>query len=159
MLSPSVRLAICYLLLFFAVLSCLIDFVAIGDGDSAKTTKEARRLQIGVKKRPEVCDTKSRKGDVLHMHYKGTLEDGTEFDNSYKRGDPLSFTLGSGQVIRGWDQGLLAMCAGEKRKLVIPPELAYGATGAPPTIPVHCRLHITYVTGVVKIHTISGTVP
>uniref|UniRef100_V5HDB6 peptidylprolyl isomerase n=1 Tax=Ixodes ricinus TaxID=34613 RepID=V5HDB6_IXORI len=117
MLSPSVRLAICYLLLFFAVLSCLIDFVAIGDGDGAKTTKEARRLQIGVKKRPEVCDTKSRKGDVLHMHYKGTLEDGTEFDNSYMRGDPLSFTLGSGQVIRGWDQGLLAMCAGEKRKL------------------------------------------
>uniref|UniRef100_A0A090XCG9 peptidylprolyl isomerase n=1 Tax=Ixodes ricinus TaxID=34613 RepID=A0A090XCG9_IXORI len=116
MLSPSVRLAICYLLLFFAVLSCLIDFVAIGDGDGAQTTKEARRLQIGVKKRPEVCDTKARKGDVLHMHYKGTLEDGTEFDNSYKRGDPLSFTLGSGQVIRGWDQGLLAMCAGEKRK-------------------------------------------
>ncbi|CAN7999990.1 unnamed protein product [Ixodes hexagonus] len=135
MLSPSVRLAICYLVLFFAVLSCLIDIVAVGDGDGAKTTKEPRKLQIGVKKRAEVCDTKSRKGDVLHMHYKGTLEDGTEFDNSYNRGDPLSFTLGSGQVIRGWDQGLLGMCAGEKRKLVIPPELAYGATGAPPTIP------------------------
>ncbi|CAN8031512.1 hypothetical protein HPB47_024879 [Ixodes persulcatus] len=149
MLSPSVRLAICYLLLFFAVLSCLIDFVAIGDGDSAKTTKEARRLQIGVKKRPEVCDTKSRKGDVLHMHYKGTLEDGTEFDNSYKRGDPLSFTLGSGQVIRGWDQGLLAMCAGEKRKLVIPPELAYGTTGAPPTIPGDATL--TFEVELVKI--------
>merc|ERR1719238_1465437 len=70
------------------------------------------------------------------MHYRGTLhEDGSEFDSSYDRGEPLSFTLGSGQVIKGWDQGLLGMCVGEKRKLVIPPELGYGATGAPPKIP------------------------
>merc|ERR1712029_1056560 len=56
------------------------------------------------------------------MHYRGTLhQDGSEFDSSYERGEPLSFTLGSGQVIKGWDQGLLGMCIGEKRKLVIPP--------------------------------------
>lgn len=69
------------------------------------------------------------------MHYKGTLEDGTEFDSSYGRGQPLTFTLGSAQVIKGWDQGLMGMCEGEKRKLVIPPELGYGSSGAPPKIP------------------------
>lgn len=132
MLSRSVCLAICYLVFFFVILSCLFDIAAVGDGEGAKAVK---KLQIGIKKRVENCNQKSKKGDVLHMHYKGTLEDGTEFDSSYKRGDPLSFTLGSGQVIRGWDQGLLGMCVGEKRRLVIPSDLGYGATGAPPTIP------------------------
>ena len=65
----------------------------------------------------------------------GKLEDGTEFDSSIPRGEPLSFTLGAGQVIKGWDQGLLAMCAGEKRKLVIPPDLGYGDSGAGEKIP------------------------
>ena len=100
-------------------------------GEEKKVTK----LQIGVKKRVENCEMKSRKGDTLHMHYTGTLQDGTEFDSSIPRGEPLSFTLGSGQVIKGWDQGLLAMCAGEKRKLVIPPDLGYGDSGAGDKIP------------------------
>ena len=93
------------------------------------------KLQIGVKKRVENCEMKSRKGDTLHMHYTGTLQDGTEFDSSIPRGEPLSFTLGSGQVIKGWDQGLLAMCAVEKMKLVIPPDLGYGDSGAGDKIP------------------------
>ena len=100
-------------------------------GEEKKVTK----LQIGVKKRVENCEMKSRKGDTLHMHYTGTLQDGTEFDSSIPGGEPLSFTLGSGQVIKGWDQGLLAMCAGEKRKLVIPPDLGYGDSGAGDKIP------------------------
>lgn len=61
------------------------------------------------------------------MNYRGTLQsDGTEFDASYNRGQPFEFTLGKGQVIQGWDQGLLDMCIGEGRKLTIPPALAYG---------------------------------
>lgn len=68
------------------------------------------------------------------MHYTGTLEDGTEFDSSLKRKEPFIFTLGRGQVIKGWDQGLLNMCEGEKRKLVIPSDLGYGDRGAPPKI-------------------------
>lgn len=72
--------------------------------------------------------------------FQGTLEDGTEFDSSIPRGVPLTFTLGSGQVIKGWDQGLLNMCEGEQRKLVIPPELAYGVAGAPPKIPKSATL-------------------
>ena len=64
--------------------------------------KKVTKLQIGVKKRVENCDMKSRKGDKLSMHYTGTLhEDGSEFDSSYGRGEPLSFTLGSGQVRSG----------------------------------------------------------
>merc|ERR1712111_100323 len=98
--------------------------------------KKVTKLQIGVKKRVENCEMKSRKGDKLSMHYTGTLHsDGSQFDSSYDRGDPLSFTLGAGQVIKGWDQGLLAMCVGEKRKLVIPADLGYGDSGAGDKIP------------------------
>lgn len=99
------------------------------------TGAEKKKLQIGVKKRVENCPIKSRKGDVLNMHYTGKLEDGTEFDSSIPRDRPFTFTLGTGQVIKGWDQGLLGMCEGEKRKLVIPADLGYGDRGAPPKIP------------------------
>ncbi|XP_016122128.1 peptidyl-prolyl cis-trans isomerase FKBP2-like [Sinocyclocheilus grahami] len=68
---------------------------------------EKKKLQIGIKKRVDNCPIKSRKGDVLNMHYTGKLEDGTEFDSSIPRNQPFTFTLGTGQVIKGWDQGLL----------------------------------------------------
>nr|XP_044986806.1 peptidyl-prolyl cis-trans isomerase FKBP2 isoform X1 [Jaculus jaculus] len=102
---------------------------------SATGAEGKRKLQIGVKKRVDHCPIKSRKGDVLHMHYTGKLEDGTEFDSSLPQNQPFVFSLGTGQVIKGWDQGLLGMCEGEKRKLVIPSELGYGERGAPPKIP------------------------
>ncbi|XP_052106788.1 peptidyl-prolyl cis-trans isomerase FKBP2-like [Mytilus californianus] len=97
--------------------------------------EKKKKLQIGVKKRVDNCKIKSRKGDTLHMHYTGKLEDGTEFDSSIPRKEPFVFTLGAGQVIKGWDQGLLGMCVGEKRKLVIPSDMGYGDRGAPPKIP------------------------
>lgn len=101
-----------------------------------KAKEPTAKLQIGIKKRADKCERQAQKGDSLHMHYRGSLKDGgSEFDNSYKRGQPLVFSLGTGQVIKGWDQGLLGICAGEKRKLVIPPHLAYGEMGSPPTIP------------------------
>jgi peptidylprolyl isomerase len=68
-------------------------------------------------------------GDVVSIHYSATLEDGTEIDSSYERGDPASFVLGKGIVIPGWDEGVALMHEGEKAKLVIPPELAFGEQG------------------------------
>lgn len=116
----------------FSLLLCSVR------GDDDKEDKKVKKLQIGVKKRvdPENCKLKSRKGDVLHMHYTGTLyETGEKFDSSHDRSTPFVFTLGAGQVIKGWDQGLLGMCEGEKRKLVIPADMGYGSRGAPPKIP------------------------
>jgi FK506-binding protein 2 len=82
---------------------------------------------------PKECSRPTIAGDMIHVHYRGTLEsDGSEFDASYNRGSPLSFTVGQGQVIKGWDQGLLDMCPGEKRKLTIQPDWAYGSRGAGP---------------------------
>lgn len=76
--------------------------------------------------RPVDCTRKSQNGDKLSMMYKGTLQsDGTKFDSSYDHNTPFEFTLGQGQVIKGWELGLLDMCIGEARKLTIPPNLAY----------------------------------
>lgn len=71
------------------------------------------------------CSLQAKAGDVVSMHYKGTLEGGSVFDSSYKRNKPFEFKLGEGLVIEGWDQGLLGMCIGEERTLVIPPEVRH----------------------------------
>uniref|UniRef100_A0A1B0DBC0 peptidylprolyl isomerase n=1 Tax=Phlebotomus papatasi TaxID=29031 RepID=A0A1B0DBC0_PHLPP len=98
------------------------------------------KLKIGIKRRVENCSLKTKKGDLVHMHYTGTLEDGTVFDSSVERGQYFTFTLGTGQVIKGWDQGLLGMCEGEKRRLVIPPHLAYGKRAMGDKIPADSTL-------------------
>jgi len=67
-------------------------------------------------------------GKTVTVNYVGTLDDGTKFDSSYDRNQPFDFALGAGQVIKGWDQGVVGMKVGGKRKLVIPPDLGYGGT-------------------------------
>ena len=80
-------------------------------------------------------------GDKVKVKYRGTLEDGTVFDsNMSKKAKPLVFPVGKGKVIRGWDEGLQEMSVGETAKLVIEPEWAYGAKGAPPAIPPNATL-------------------
>lgn len=74
-------------------------------------------------------------GDTVSVHYAGRLQSGTEFDNSRRRGAPFTFTVGGGQVIKGWEEGLIGMKVGGERVLVIPPDKAYGAAGIGPIPP------------------------
>jgi len=80
-------------------------------------------------------------GKTVDVHYTGTFPDGKVFDSSKTRGRPFSFKLGAGQVVQGWDQGVAGMKVGGTRKLVIPPELGYGARGAGGAIPPNAVLH------------------
>ncbi len=82
----------------------------------------------------------AKAGDRVMVHYVGTLTDGKKFDSSRDRGEGFRFTLGQGQVIQGWDQGVAGMLVGEVRKLTIPPQLGYGARGFPPVIPANATL-------------------
>jgi len=101
---------------------------------------EEAELKIEVLHKPDECEEKSAKGSLLTMHYKGTFEDGKQFDSSLDRNQPFTFQIGVGQVVKGWDQGLLDMCVGEKRKLIVPPHLGYGDQGAGEVIPAGATL-------------------
>lgn len=79
----------------------------------------------------EKSDGACKPGDHVWVHYTGTLTDGTKFDSSRDRGKPIDFDLGAGRVIKGWDEGIAGMRVGDKRQLIIPPELGYGAAGTP----------------------------
>ncbi|MBG1241714.1 FKBP-type peptidyl-prolyl cis-trans isomerase [Nostoc sp. NZL] len=79
-------------------------------------------------------------GQTVEVHYVGTLENGTKFDSSRDRGQPFSFKIGVGQVIKGWDEGLSTMKVGGRRQLIIPSELGYGARGAGGVIPPNATL-------------------
>jgi len=83
---------------------------------------------------------KAVSGKVVSVHYTGWLEDGKKFDSSKDRNEPFQFSLGAGEVIRGWDEGAANMRVGGKRKLIIPYQLAYGERGMPPVIPPKATL-------------------
>jgi len=79
-------------------------------------------------------------GQMVTVHYTGTLENGSKFDSSVDRGQPYTFQIGRAPVIKGWHEGVMTMKIGGKRKLIIPPNLAYGASGRPPVIPPNATL-------------------
>ena len=117
------------LFIFLAIMTLINGNLAISSENELKITinKEGSgdRAEIGMS---------------VSVHYTGKLEDGTVFDSSVPRGQPFTFTLGAGQVIKGWDLGVEGMTIGEKRNLVIPPHLGYGIGGAGATIPPNATL-------------------
>ena len=114
-------------------------------GTSLDLSKEGDwiKLDSGLQYKDIVVGTgqESKSGDMIAAHYTGTLKDGTKFDSSYDRGQPFAFLLGAGQVIQGWDIGLVGMKVGGKRKLIIPSELGYGEKGAGGAIPPNSILY------------------
>jgi len=138
----------------FSVFQQMIDAALAGEGAagqtptpeaagsppsvSGETTMTASGLQmidieVGSGESPQT-------GQTVSVHYTGWLADGTKFDSSVDRGQPFSFIIGTGQVIDGWDEGVATMKVGGKRRLIIPPELGYGASGYPPVIPANAEL-------------------
>ena len=111
------------------------------DGPGNMPTLKAEEI-----KELRIIDTKegsgavAEAGKVVSVHYTGTLFDGKKFDSSLDRGQPFSFTLGAGQVIAGWDQGIVGLKVGGKRQLIIPPHLGYGERGAGGVIPPNAIL-------------------
>ncbi|KAF2402175.1 hypothetical protein EJ06DRAFT_528304 [Trichodelitschia bisporula] len=108
------------------------------------------------------CTRPTRSGDTIHVHYRGRLVDGTQFDTSYGAGKkPFAFTLGLGQVIKGWDRGLLDMCPGEARRLTIPPELGYGDFGTGPIPPKATLVFDTELISIdgVEVEMVIATAP
>ncbi len=110
----------------------LLDKVAAGY-DETESGLRYKVLQEGEGKKVE-------KNNVVSVHYKGQLLDGTVFDSSYKRKQPIEFTIGVGQVIQGWDEGIQLLKEGDKARLVIPSDLAYGKAGAGGVIPPNATL-------------------
>ena len=119
-------------LFFFVSLAILTLF----NGNLAFSSENELKITINQNGSGDSAET----GMSVSVHYTGKLEDGTVFDSSIPRGQPFTFTLGAGQVIKGWDLGVEGMKLGEKRSLVIPPHLGYGIRGAGATIPPNATL-------------------
>lgn len=116
------------------LLSLLIGLAACGGGNDTPATPTDSG-QVSTEDLVVGTGATAATGDTLTVHYTGWLADGTKFDSSYDRGTPYVFVLGASQVIRGWDMGIPGMKVGGKRRLVIPPSLAYGSAGRGPIPP------------------------
>ena len=144
--------------IFAAVLTVIVAVVLVArgggdDGDGGSSTAEAQpKPTVDVPDEPAPTElviedieegdgAGAESGDQVSVNYVGVLYDsGKEFDAAFDRGQPFEFQLGTGGVIPGWDQGVEGMKVGGRRRLVIPPDLGYGAQGSPPTIPPNATL-------------------
>ena len=123
-------------LVIAAVAVAAVLFIVLRGGGSEVTTAS------GLKYIDEVVGTgvSPTSGQNVTVHYTGTLENGTKFDSSVDKGQPYPFRIGTGGVIKGWDEGVMTMKVGGKRRLIVPAKLGYGAAGRPPTIPPNATL-------------------
>ena len=131
------------ILVFLATLGVACGSSSDSESDSEvimaeETTTTASGLQIKVL--TVGTGEAASAGKIAVVHYTGWLLDGTKFDSSVDRGTPFEFPLGAGRVIKGWDEGVLTMSVGGKVELIIPPDLAYGASGAGGAIPANATL-------------------
>ena len=117
------------------VLSYLIIFSGGHAGSEVTTASGLKYVDLAVG-----TGASPQSGQTVSVNYTGTLENGTKFDSSYDHGQPFEFRIGTGSVIKGWDEGVMSMKAGGKRKLIVPPALGYGARGFPPNIPPNATL-------------------
>ena len=107
---------------------CVFALIGTVICEAGKTVTTPSGLQVELLQ--EGTGPLPKPGQTVTVHYVGTLQDGKKFDSSRDRGQPISFPLGQGQVIRGWDEGLALLKVGSRAKLTIPPQLGYGARGA-----------------------------
>lgn len=117
------------------IMAALLAVPAFAAGKTVTTASGLKYVDVVVGKGASPAP-----GKMVKVHYTGTLENGKKFDSSVDRKEPFSFTIGVGQVIRGWDEGVMTMKVGGKRKLIIPSELGYGRRGAGSDIPPNSTL-------------------
>jgi FKBP-type peptidyl-prolyl cis-trans isomerase len=136
------RLLIGGIILIVLVLIGYFALTALQNKNHTSGSSQATTTGSGMQVIDEVVGTgqEAKTGDTVSVNYTGWLADGTKFDSSYDRNQTFDFVLGAGNVIKGWDEGVVGMKVGGKRKLIIPPDLAYGASGYPPVIPANATL-------------------
>jgi peptidylprolyl isomerase len=120
----------------------MISSTDAGDKDKKEEKEKVITTKSGLKYVDQKVGTgkEAKKGDIVAVHYTGTLKSGKKFDSSLDRDEPIVFPLGIGKVIPGWDEGIAGMKEGGKRKLIVPPDLGYGPSGQGP-IPPNSELH------------------
>ncbi len=154
-MTGVVRRSLLLIAVLPVVAACAVFGPDISPEDDAKCQTDKTRLEVTVVTPGGSAGTaaagaggsEARPGRRVAVHYTGWLyhpdkpgHHGRQFDSSHDRGEPIEFTLGAGEVIPGWDEGVAGMKVGGKRTLVIPPMLAYGRAGSPPTIPANATL-------------------
>jgi len=157
-MSKIILIAIVVILLVVVILGIYIIFSynevvapvgnSVGNQNTNATNFEIQGVKVEILNQGSGVGTKEN--DYVTTHYIGVLEDGREFDSSISRNSPFTFQLGQNTVIKGFDLGVLGMKVGEKRRITIPPELAYGLDGFPPKIPE--KANLIYVIDLLKIN-------
>jgi FKBP-type peptidyl-prolyl cis-trans isomerase FkpA len=139
---PSARNRQTRIIAIVAVLVIAVSAVAYLVSQYAGKNDVEVKTASGLKYSDNVVGTGAtpQRGQTVTVHYTGTLENGKKFDSSLDRGTPSNFRIGVGEVIKGWDEGLMSMKVGGKRRLVIPSALGYGPQGRPPDIPGNSTL-------------------